>query len=83
MTHFLVTKGEVQKKQTIVTRRKFPLKEIRHKTLKAQEQYMRLNSNEEIDAMIEYELTLKLSQLNIVPGDDERKSLKHCQDQEA
>ena len=40
---------------------------------------MGLNSNEEIDAMIEDELTLKLSQLNIVPGNEERKSLKHCQ----
>ena len=61
LTSFNVTDGQLEKKQIVVTGRKFPLKELREKLLNKQEKYMRLNTDTELDEMSTEELKLKLS----------------------
>ena len=79
LTHFTVADGELKKNHTVVTGRKFPLKEIREKTLSQQEKFMRLNSDEEIDGMTDEELASRLSLLSIDFSGDKRESLKRSQ----
>ena len=81
ITSFTVAEGQVQKKHTVVTGRKFPLKEIRKKTLAQQEKFMRLYTDEEINTMADKELALILTQMNVKTDDDsdKREALRHSQ----
>ena len=51
LTQYSIANGELEKSQIVVTGCKFPLTELRTKFLANHERYMRLNTDEEIDAM--------------------------------
>lgn len=54
--------GQLEKHEVTVTGRKFPLTEIRRKLLAKHERYMRLQTDEEIEAMTESSLHTFLTQ---------------------
>ena len=51
LTHFNTKNGHLEKNEVVVMGRKFPLSELRKTLLKAQEKYMRLNTDDKIDSM--------------------------------
>ena len=51
LTHFITKNGHLEKNEVVVMGRKFPLSELRKTLLTAQEKYMRLNTDDEIDSM--------------------------------
>ena len=51
LTQYSIANGQLEKSHIVVTGRKFPLIELRKKFLANHERYMRLSTDEEIDAM--------------------------------
>ena len=64
LTHYTTKNGQLEAKEVVVFGRKFPLTEVREKLLKKHEDYMRLNTDDEIDNMGTDELKLQASHFN-------------------
>ena len=51
LTQYSITNGQLEKTNTVVTGRKFPLVKLRKKLLANHERYMRLHTDDEVDVM--------------------------------
>ena len=72
--------GKIRKTEFVVQGRKQPLEEIRNKTLKLQEKFMRVNTDEFYDEMSREQVVSRLKELNEYDENDGltkmRKKLK-------
>ena len=64
LTYYSIANGQLEKSHIVVTGRKFPLIELRKKFLVNHERYMRLSTDEEIDAMSVEDLQDMMSKWN-------------------
>ncbi len=85
LTRYTVVNGKLTKQDKIINGRKFPLKELREKMLKKQEQYMRLSTDNEIEQISTEDLRSRLSTRSIdldlesVNADELREMYKKIQ----
>lgn len=73
LIQYNVANGQVEKTETIVMGRKFPLLDLRKKLLASNEKYMRLHTDEEISAMSVDDLRDMMSKWNEISPDCEHE----------